>query len=211
MRITLRSVGQASLLLWTLLVPALAQNVFHDRTSPAVAGPDWDVSLGYSYVRMPIPGESRIPLHGITADGRVTFNRYWGGVIETGYVRTPDVLDTGHQGYLFTALGGPVFYPANFGNTKFFVEGLAGMGLVDGAVPKSNGGTFHGWQSQFAWGGGGGVEHTIVGPFAARFHADLLRTSFYDSAGAIHPQNNLRLTVSVVYRLRSRLNRAVNR
>jgi hypothetical protein len=194
-----------------LVAPTLAQSRLHAGTSPAVAGPDYDLSVGYTYLKMPIPGAGRVLLRGIDVSGRVNFKPHWGAMLDANYVRTPNVLGTKHMGYLLAVQGGPVFYPVNLGNTRMFVHVLGGMGLVDGAVPRADATIFHGWQSQFSYAAGGGVERALSGPFAVRVNGDLVRTAFFDSAGALHPQNNLRLTVSFVYRLRNRLDGAVTR
>ena len=55
---------------------------------------------------------------------------------------------------------------------------------------------------------GGGVERPVSGQLALRVIGDYLRTDFYDSAGAVKPQNNLRLTVSFVFRLKERAHRS---
>jgi len=85
-----------------------------------------------------------------------------------------------------------------------FVRALAGMALVDGAVPITKSEDFHGWELRPSYAFGGGVEHPVSGQLALRVIGDYLRTNFYDSAGAVQPQNNLRLTVSLVFRLKQR-------
>lgn len=207
MRVAIGSVGKVCFLLCALVAPALAQYRLH-AASPAEAGPDFDVSAGYSYLRMPIPGAGNVNLKGIELSGRVNFKPHWGAMLDSNYVRTPNVLDTKHMGYLLTLQAGPVFYPTGRGNTEAFVHLLGGVGLVDGAVPITGNRTFHGWQSQFSYTAGGGIERSFLGPLAIRVNADYLRTGFYDAAGVVHPQNNLRLTAGFAYRLG---NRPVNR
>ena len=48
----------------------------------------------------------------------------------------------------------------------------------------------------------------VSGQLALRVIGDYLRTDFYDSAGAVQPQNNLQLTVSFVFRLKERPRRS---
>jgi hypothetical protein len=59
----------------------------------------------------------------------------------------------------------------------------------------------HGWVARPAYALGGGVERSVVGPFAVRITGDYLRTAYVDSTVAVQSQNNLRLTASVVFRL----------
>jgi opacity protein-like surface antigen len=83
-----------------------------------------------------------------------------------------------------------------------FVRGLAGAGVVDGAVPVSDTSYFHGWLVRPAYTGGAGVERSVSENLAVRVNGDYVRTTFFDGAGAAQAQNNLRLTVSVVFRLK---------
>jgi len=94
-----------------------------------------------------------------------------------------------------------VFFPVERRRTRMFVHVLAGAGLVDGTARASATDFFHGWLTRPAYAFGGGVERNISRPFALRFGADYLHTSFYDSSGAIQGQQNFRATVSLVFRL----------
>lgn len=196
----MRTLRQLFLLMFALALPALAQN-FDPGAPPAATGPRYDVSAGYSYVTMQIPNAGRVNLNGVDVSGHVDFNRYWGATLDSNYARNSDLFGTGHQGYVASFLGGPVFYPLEYRKTAVFVHALVGAGLVDGAVPVTVTTYFHGWQDRFAYAFGGGVERSISGPFAVRVSGDYLRTAFYNSAASVEPQNNLRLTVSFVFRL----------
>jgi len=205
MRNAIGSLGKVFFLVSLLAAPVLAQNRLQAGATPAAAGPTFDLGIGYTYVKMPIPGATSVNLDGIDLSGQINFHPHWGVTLDSTYARTPNVLGTQHAGYLLTFLGGPVFYPAGRGNTRMFVHVLGGMGLVDGAVPIAGTETFHGWESQFSYAAGGGVERPITGPLAVRVSGDYLRSSFFNSAGAVMPQNNLRLTLSLVFRLNNRL------
>jgi len=199
----MRVIEKVFFFLLVLVLPALAQN-FDTGVPPAARGPVYDVSAGYSYVTMSIPNAGRVNLNGVDVSGHVGFNRHWGATIDSNYARNSNVLGTGHQGYVLSFLGGPVFYPLEYRNTAVFVHGLAGAGLVDGAVPLSVTDYFHGYQIRFSYALGGGFERSIMGPFAVRVSGDYLRTAFFNSVAAVQPQNNLRLTVSLVLRLNNR-------
>ena len=204
MRNAIRTVGKVSFLLFVLVAPALAQNWLVTGPPPAASGPDYDVSVGYSYLAMPIPAAGHVNLNGLDVSGHIDVKPRWGAVLDSNYVRTPNVFDTKHEGYLLSFLGGPVFYPVVRGGSRAFVHMLAGVGMVDGAVPVSDTQYFHGWQARFSYAVGGGFEHTVAGPFAVRVGGDYLRTAFFDPSGAVQPQNNFRVTASLVFRLRGR-------
>jgi hypothetical protein len=121
--------------------------------------------------------------------------------LDSGYVHTSNVLTTGQSGYTLTFLAGPVFHLFEHKKTQIFVHALVGAGLVDSAVPVSGAEYVHGWVARPAYALGGGVERSVVGPFAVRITGDYLRTAYVDSTVAVQSQNNLRLTASVVFRL----------
>jgi hypothetical protein len=204
----MRTIGKVCFFGFVMVATALAQNRLQSAPAPAVAGPAFDVSIGYSHLTMPMPSAGRANLNGLDFSGSIGLSPRWGATLDSSYLRTSDVLSTGHQGYVSTLQAGPVFYPVAHGNTRVFVRALAGAGLVDGAVPISETRNFHGWLLQPSYAFGGGVEHAVSGQLAVRVNGDYLRTAFYDSAGAAQPQNNLRLTVSFVFRLKDRPHRS---
>jgi len=201
MRNTIRAIGKVSFFVFVLVAPALAQSRLETGAHPAFTGPDYDVSVGYTYLTMAIPAAGYVNLNGLDVSGRVDLKPRWGAILDSNYVRTPNVLGTKHDGYLLSFYSGPVFYPVDHGNTRAFVHVLAGVGVVDGAVPASDT-EYHGWLSRFSYAVGGGVEHSVSGPFAVRVNGDYLRTAFFNSVGAVQPQNNFRVTTSLVFRLK---------
>jgi len=200
----MRTIGKVSCFLFVLVAPALAQNQIADGPSPAVAGPAYDVNVGYTNLTMAIPSAQHLNLSGLDVGGRVDLNSRWGAMVDSTYVRTSNVLGTGHGGYQLSFLSGPMFYPVEHGNTRMFVHGLAGAALVDGAVPINKTDYFHGWLVRFSYAVGAGIEHAVSGPFGVRVQGDYLHSAFFDAAGAVRPQGNLRLTVSLVFRLKER-------
>jgi hypothetical protein len=106
--------------------------------------------------------------------------------------------------FQLSLLGGPVFYPFEHGNTRLSVHALAGGALVDGAIPINTTDYFHGWLVRFAYAAGGGIDLALSGPFGVRVQADYLHSEFFNAQGAVRPQGNLRLTVSLVLRLSER-------
>jgi hypothetical protein len=204
----MRTIGKVCFFGFVMVAPALAQSRLQSAPSPAVAGPAYDVSVGYSYLTMPIPSAGRANFNGLDFSGSIGLSPRWGATLDSSYLYTSDVLSTLHQGYVLSLHTGPVFYPVEHGNTRVFVRALAGVGLVDGAVPISEAEDFHGWLLRPSYAVGGGVEHSVSGQLAVRVNGDYLRTAFYDSAGAVQPQNNLQFTVSFVFRLKERPHRS---
>jgi len=189
---------------FVLMASALAQNQLRTGPSPAATGPAYDVSVGYTNLAMSLPGAGRVNLNGLDVSGSVGFKPRWGATLDSNYARTSKILGTPHGGYLLSFLGGPVFYPVEHGDTRVFVHALAGTYLVDGATPIHGTLYRYGWLGGFSYALGGGVEHPVAGPFSVRVGADYLHTSFFDSAGAVLPQGNFRLTGSLVFRLNER-------
>lgn len=186
-------------ILCALFAPALAQNL-SAGLAPAAAGPTFDASVGYTNVTMLTSGQ-HVNMGGLDLAGHVDLNPFWGAMLDTSYVRTADVLGTGHPAYQWSFLGGPMIYPAYHGKTRVFVRGLVGAALVDGAVPISKTDYAHGWMFRFSYALGGGVERGLSGPFGVRVGADYQHAAYFDGTGAVRPQGNVRLTASLVYRL----------
>ncbi len=208
MRNTMRTIGKVCFFGFMVVAAALAQSGLQSAPSPAVAGPAFNLSAGYSHLSMPIPGAGRANFNGLNFSGNIDVSSRWGATLDSTYLYTPDVLGTHHQGYILSLHTGPVFYPVAHGNTRVFVRALAGTALVDGAVPITVSEDYHGWLLRPSYVLGGGVEHPVSGQLALRVIGDYMRTDFYDSVGAVRPQNNLRLTVSFVFRLKERPRRS---
>lgn len=183
-----------------LIGSALAQSLIM-TPSPAIAGPAYDLSTGYTYLAMPIPGSGQVHLNGVDASGSVAWTSRWGLTLDTNYLRTSAVPGTAHEAYMLNAQCGPELYPFEHRNTRVFVRAIGGSALIDGAVP-ARGGLYHGWLVRPSLAFGGGFEQSVSARFAIRLNGDYLRTLFYDASGEALPQNNLRMTVSLVIRTR---------
>lgn len=203
MKNKMRTAGKACFFAIVLAGTALAQNRVTEPV-PAVTGPAYDVSTGYTYLNMEVPGARHAHLNGLDASGSIALGPHWGATLDSSFLRTSNVLGTSHQSYMLNTQAGPEFYPFEHGSTRIFVRALGGSALVDGAVPGSTIKYFHGWLLRPSYAFGTGFEHAISQQFALRINGDYLRTSFFDSAGAVRPQNNLRLTASIVFRLKNR-------
>lgn len=198
MRNTLAITSRAWFVAILLVGPALAQSVF-STPPPAMTGPAYNFSAGYTYLAMPIPGAGQAHLNGVDASGSIAWNSHWGLTLDTNYLRTSNVAGTGHQAYMVNPQMGPEFYLLQRRSSRFFVRALGGAALIDGAVPAT-GGIYHGWLVRPSLAFGGGLERSVSRHLAIRFNGDYLRTLFYDPTGAALPQNNLRVGLSLVIR-----------
>ncbi|GEM_PF-1019387 len=198
MRNTFTVASKAWLVVILLIGTAVAQRVV-TTPLPAMTGPAYEFSTGYSYLAMPIAGAGQVHMNGVDASGSVSWNPRWGLMVDTNYLRASDVPGTSHHAYMLNAQCGPEFYPLVLRKTRFFVQALGGAALIDGAVPAT-GGIYHGWLMRPSLTFGGGVEQSISRRLAIRFNGDYLHTLFYDPSGAELPQNNLRVGLSLVIR-----------
>jgi opacity protein-like surface antigen len=192
---------QIAVCIFLLVMPLLAQDPLVSGAPPVAArGPVFEVSAGYTYLDMETPSRQRVGLSGVDANGFVDFNSRLGLAVDANYARAGNVLGTPHNGNVLSCLTGPVFYPVEYGNTRIFVHTLAGVSLVNSAVPVS--GTYYlgGTITRFSYAIGGGVERTIFGPLGLRVEGDYLRTTFANASDTMAFQNNLRIVTSIVYR-----------
>jgi len=185
-----------------MIAPLLAQ-ARHRGAAPAAAatGTAFEASVGYTYLSMNTPVQQVAGLNGVDGNILVDFKSRWGLTADASYVRTGDVLGTGHSGNVLSLLAGPMFYPAYWKRNRIFIRGLAGVGWVDSAVPVTGPYYLGGTVARLSYAAGGGVEHTVTGRFAVRLGCDYLRTAFANSSGAIVSQNNVRMVGGIVIRL----------
>jgi opacity protein-like surface antigen len=194
-----------SICIFSLLVaPLPAQQFVATEPRVAAASPLFEASAGYTYLALDTPSQQRVFLSGFDATGFVDVNARWGLMVDSSYARIGDVLGTGHSGNVSSLLIGPVFYPVEYGHTRIFVHTLAGVSLVDSAVPVSGSYYLDGTVTRFSYAAGGGVERPLAGPFAIRAGVDYLRTTFANSSAAMRFENNFRLVTSIVYRFGDR-------
>jgi hypothetical protein len=192
-------------LIAVLVAPVFAQYQYVTNATPVAASiPLFEVSTGYSYLLLDTPSRQRVGLSGVNANCLVDFNPRWGMMVDSGYARAGNVLGTGHSGNVLSLLVGPVFYPVEHGNSRFFVHTLAGVSMVNSAVPVEASYYLGGTITRFSYAVGGGVERSLPGAFAVRFGADYVRTTFAGPTSAMQFQNNFRIVTSIVYRFGSR-------
>jgi len=196
----MRITAKFCIFLILIIVPAWAQNRLAEP-SPAVVGPAYNFSTGYSYLAMPLAGAGQAHLNGMDASGSMAWSPRWAATVDTNYFRTSNVSGTGHGAYVLNTQCGPEFSLFEREKNRLFVRALGGSALVDGAIP-AKAGFYHGWLVRPSFTAGGGFEQSVSPQFALRINGDYLRTLFYGSGSAVLPQNNLRLTVSLVVRVR---------
>jgi opacity protein-like surface antigen len=197
--------GCILLLIAPLVAPLFAQSDFVIHTPPvAAASPVFEVSTGYTYLVLDTPSRQRVGLSGVDTNGFVDFNARMGMMVDSSYARAGNVLGTGHSGNVLSCLGGPVFYPIGYGNTRIFVHTLGGVSLVNSAVPVQGSYYLGGTIIRFSYAMGGGVEHMLAGPLAVRVGGEYLRTTFATPTAKMQFQNNFRVVTSIVYRFGSR-------
>ena len=199
----LRVPGKILLFALALTASLAAQSAI-SGTPAAGTGPAFDVNLGAAYLAMSAPTGGSANLYGADAGALVDFSRHWGVSVDSSYVRTSDVLDLGHSSYVLSFLVGPVFHPIEGKNIRVSLRVLAGAALVDGAVAINSSSNLYGWVTRPAYAAGVGVERSIGGPLAVRVDGDYLRTAFANSTEVVQPQNNLRLTLSLVFHIKDR-------
>jgi opacity protein-like surface antigen len=168
--------------------------------APAVTSPAFEASLGYVYMRSDVEPSEKADLRGIDGNGLVRFAPKWAGQIDFTYARASDVLGLPHKDSVFSGLVGPVYYPLNGRRLKVFVHALGGLAWEDSAVAINPTSYYSGYETRFSYAAGGGLEETLVGPFAVRATGDYQHTTFVNSNLALQGQSNLRVTLGLVYR-----------
>jgi opacity protein-like surface antigen len=194
----LRFLTKLSLVSLLCVSPLLGQRA-SEGTIPAARGPECDVAGGYSYGAVRFSGKPTVNMHGVDLSGSCDYTPRWSATFDSSYLRAGRDPASGHSSYVLSFLAGPVFVPLQNENTRLLVRALAGVGLVDGSVPVGQL-FYRGWLTRFTWAVGTGVEHNISGPFAVRLNVDYLRTKFVSSDLSVQPQNNIRVSGSLVYR-----------
>jgi opacity protein-like surface antigen len=200
----MRIIGKVAIGIFFLVAPLLAQQVATGAPPPAMTGPAFEASAGYTYLDMETSSRQHMAFSGVNADGSIDFNARWGVMVDSSYVRAGNVLGTGYTGNVLSLLIGPVFYPVDTGNTRIFVHTLAGVSLVNSAIPVTRTYYLDGTVNRFSYAVGGGIERTVAGPLSIRLGADYLRTTFVNSTAATQVQNNIRIVTGIVYRFGTR-------
>ena len=158
-----------------------------------------EAGIGYSYLNVAVPSQTRIAMNGVEASFTTDFHRRFGIKFDLGYDLASNVFDTNHHADLFTYMAGPVFYPIRKRKFSVYTQFLFGGARESGVNFDASGRPATGWVNRFAWAAGGGVQYRLTRSFSVRLGADYLRTSFFNSNLAIEGQSNLRTAASLVY------------
>lgn len=184
-----------AILLMLLMLP-----VAHGQ-SPVVAGvaPVLEAGVGYSYVSVDVPSESRLGMNGMLLTGNADFSRRFGVALDLGYSRNFNAYNSGRTADLLTYMGGPVFYPVRKRNLNVFAHVLLGGARETGVNYENTGQILTGYANRFAWAGGAGFQYRLTPSLSMRLGADYLRTTFFNSSVTLQGQSNIRSSVSLIY------------
>jgi hypothetical protein len=185
------------IVLYTLFIPI---PVMAQVPTPVANAPSISTSFGYSYVSLDASPSSRVMLNGAEASATVDFRPRLGAKVDVGYVRASNVLGSDRHSDVLSYLVGPVlYYSSRHKRLRTYVQALVGGARVTGPVPLSRGAFATGFVNKLSWGGGGGLEYELSGPFAFRVGSDYIHTAFFSPTLIIRGQNDIRSAVSVVY------------
>lgn len=183
--------------------PAFAY-VRPSKPKPAVAAgyaPALNVSAGFSVTSLGLPSSGRAVLSGVDASVATDSGRHFGVKLDLNYQRAPSLYNSGHPMDVFSYLLGPVFYPWNGNTLSTQFHLLVGGARVAGPYPNGTGTLSAARVNYPAWELGGDVEYRLSPAFGFRVGVDYLQTHFYSSSGGVRPQNDIRITNSLVYYL----------
>ena len=173
-----------------------------DWTANAASGPSLNLSVGYSFNTVALPSAGPVNINGLDASGHIDLSRLWSASLASSYLRTSNAVGSGPDGHLLSVLAGPVFYPYAQGNTRMFIHLSAGAGLFDSAVPVTSTTYLLKVATKLAGSAGVGVEQSLSRSFALRVNGDYLYPALVNYSALVKHQDNLRVTVSLVFRLR---------
>lgn len=166
---------------------------------PAAYAPVIKVSAGFLVTSLGMPAGGYVALRGGNASISVDSGKRFATELDISYARAPNAFKSGHHMDMLSYLVGPAYYPSRRDSMSTFVHFLAGGARVAGPFSNGSGGLLLGHVHYPAWGGGGGVECTISRAIALRVSVDYLRTNFYNPAGNIRGQNDIRIVNNILY------------
>jgi hypothetical protein len=157
------------------------------------------LSAGYSITDLAIPSSGRNALTGadvsIVADGGSRI----AAKLDLSYARAPNVPNSGHGASVLSYLFGPTFSLWSGNSLSTSAHVLAGGARVTGTFPLASGGLATGHVHYPALDFGGSAEYRLSPAFGFRVTIDCLHAHFFNSAGVISGQNDLRVVNSIVY------------
>ena len=166
--------------------------------SSAGRAPSLDAYWGYSYVNQNGSSANQTSLNGVDSGMSAEFRPYFGLRADVGYARAANVNGSPRHADLLTLLAGPVVSSGRKRGNNYYVHALLGAARTTGATPTSTG-FITGYATEMAWLVGTGAQHRISSSLAVRIGFDFVRTSYFNEAARLQPQNNFRATVSFVH------------
>ena len=157
--------------------------------------PIFEAGVGYQYRSFNYPAQQRLNMNGWQASASVNIN-HWLGVTTDfdGTYKTFSAADFS----IYSFMAGPQVYPLGHHVLTPYVNVLVG-GAHIGA--KNCNGCNTG-DTEFAWGGGGGVDLTVSRHFAIRLgQFEYERTGFFSAGSATNPyQDNFKVGAGLLIR-----------
>lgn len=150
-------------------------------------------------MNVPLDGSARASLSGLDAGIAFSLRSRFGIEGDVGYVRSGNQLGTPGHSYIFSYMGGLVFYLTNPGRIEMTAHVLLGGARVSAPIPVTGGILIGGWAQGFAWATGGAVDYRLSDSFAARASLDYLGTNYFGPTLALQRQSNVRAGVALVY------------
>jgi hypothetical protein len=140
-------------------------------------------------------------MNGVDFGATLDLSRRFGLDLAGTYVRGEHILIASQPSNLLTYAGGVVVYPLDTKHVSVRVRALFGGAKQEGANLGRLGDFLTGFVNQSAWIVGGAVDYELDRSWSLRLSADYLRSSFFNPAGVLVPQNNFRAGVGVAYTL----------
>jgi hypothetical protein len=173
---------------------------------PKIAGiaSELEESVGYSYMQANVPSQGQLPMMGTVLSATKSVNLHLALKLQAGYSRSSDAFQTGRKADVLTYMIGPVIYPIRRYKYDIHTHILFG-GARETGVAFENGGTLvRGFVNEPAWAAGAGFQYRITRSLSLRPEVEYLKTSYFDPTVAVHSQSNLRMSVSLAFRLGQR-------
>lgn len=167
----------------------------------AGSGPTVSFSIGYAYLNSEIPSAGRISQNGVASGVTTEFNRRVGIKVEASYTRAYGAFGLDHHSDVLAYLGGPVIYPVRRRRFAIYTQALIGGARITGVIPESNGTFLLGETNKLAWAIGPGVDARLSRSTLLRVGVDYLHSSYFAPNRSIQGQGNIRVVLSLVYRL----------
>jgi hypothetical protein len=184
-------------ILFLVFVQALVANA--QQPLPAGRTSVAHLEVGYSYANVSIPSLGWTNMNGVDLGATLDLSSRIGLDLTGTYVRGEHILVASQPSNLWTYAGGVVVYPLVMRHLSVRVRALFGGAKQEGANLGSHGKFLTGFVNQSAWIAGGAIDYKVDRSWSLRLSADYLRSSFFNPAGFLVPQNNFRAGVGVVY------------